>query len=580
MPKATSEKHRRRRDKENIFENLDLPPTTGALGTERPTLKRNKQEDVGRSALDRMPAQNAPVSSNVLPAHSDAPKAPPENLAGVPDLQLRGWRGAKEVKQLHVRPWVNSNVNAESSIHFCLHTGAYEWVHVNRDAISLVMWTGQKNATYDAAAVYPQDDADVNRRGQPDLERRTEWKAVRAGDPALMIDPDVGARGFFSRIEVIVNDQLVPTNNCLGTLFTQYPRVMAMFANENSKRRKPHFKLLDDWSFPAGGVGMSDVMTEATKPFSMKRFNDDQGKRIPVPLDGIFPFDLKAAIHQSVEQMLPQVLFIAPSTKLEVKLYFLPTRMECLFHDQVKRDNYYDTTKAIGNPANLRITIQSAVMEYNSVELFPAIHTQLMSEYREKKMAYWNFDIPRGQHQPLQSGSSYIESTFQIYPYCRSLIIAFQPDHATFPQAHTKRPLSGWSTFPKGCTKLQVEYAGVSLGGPFINFGIRGINNELSMRQYYNYLDELHLADNISFEDLFPASETKQSLVQYLVFDVRHLMLDRMQLLRVAMEFAGQDLSPTGQQIAVYTIHPNGRANVKNESMVGCEWVWDFLQSS
>lgn len=126
MPKATSEKHRRRRDKENMFENLDLPPTTGALGTERPTLKRNKQEDVGRSALDRMPAQNAPVSSNVLPAHSDAPKAPPENLAGVPDLQLRGWRGAKEVKQLHVRPWVNSNVNAESSIHFCLHTGAYE----------------------------------------------------------------------------------------------------------------------------------------------------------------------------------------------------------------------------------------------------------------------------------------------------------------------------------------------------------------------------------------------------------------------------------------------------------------------
>ena len=71
-----------------MLENLDLPPTTGALGTERPTLKRNKQEDVGRSALDRMPAQNAPVSSNVLPAHSDAPKAPPENLAGVPDLQL------------------------------------------------------------------------------------------------------------------------------------------------------------------------------------------------------------------------------------------------------------------------------------------------------------------------------------------------------------------------------------------------------------------------------------------------------------------------------------------------------------
>jgi len=557
---------------------LDLPPTTGALGNERRPEKRTRlDQEVGLSALSRLPSQNAPVSSNVLPAHSDAPKAPPENLAGVPDLQLRGWRGAKEVKQLEVTPWIASNLNSESNIHFCLHTGAYEWVHVNREAISLVVYTTAKNANYNANAVIAAGQPNA---GQPDLVNRTEWHATTRGSPALFLDPDVSGRGFFTRIEVIVNDQLVPTNNCLGTLFTQYSRVMAMFADENPKKRKRHFKELAEWNFPAQAGALNKIMMEATKPFSMKDYKDDKGQRIPVPLDGIFPFDLKASIHQSIEKVLPQVLFIAPSTKLEVKLYFMPTRMECLFHNQVKPTNYYDLAENVGDPHQLRMTIQSAVMEYTSVELFPAVHTELMSQYRAKKMAYWNFDIPRAQHQPIQSGASYVESTFQIYPYCRSLVIAFQPDYATFPQPHTKRPLSGWSTFPKGCTKLQVEYAGVSLGGPFINFGIRGVNNELSMHKYYNYLNELNLAGNFSFEELFPPSATSRSLIQYLVFDVRHLMLNRMQLLRIAMEFSGNDLSPTGHQIAVYSLHPNGRANVKNESMVGCEWVWEFMQTS
>lgn len=565
MPKHRDRKKRNR----EAADEAELPATTGALGTEKLRKRKRERKDVGNSALDRIPLQNAPVAGNVLPAHTDAPPPPSENLAGAPELQRNNWQGAKVVKQEHVRPWVNSNVNAESSIHFQLHTGAYEWVHFDRNSISVVLYTTYK---------YPQHDA-----ASADPIKQKEWHATTRGTPTFFLDPDVGARGFFGRVEVIINDQLVPTNGCLGTLFPHYSRVAALFANENPKRRKPHFKALSDWSFTQEGLA-KDIMKAATDAFAQRAYNHDAGRRLFVPLDGIFPFDTKSLISQAIENQLPQHLFIGPSTKFEVKLYFMPDRLETLFHNQLTSANYFKFPDAgaadVQKGYESRLTFQSTVMEYLSVELLPVKHANLMSRFRGNHMGYWNFDIPRSQHQPLVGGVSYTENTFPIFAYCRALVVLFLADHSTFYQAHTRRPLSAWSTFPEGCTKMEVEYANTKLGGPYINFGVRGDNNELSMSQYYNYLVGLGLGDNFTFDDLFPASTTARSLIQMLVFDVRHLMLNKVQLLRLGMEFSGASTSPTKTQIAVISIHPNGRANVKNMSDVGVEWDWSFLQSN
>ena len=556
---------KRKRNLEGSRGDNELPPRAGALGNEVPVKKKPPDS---LSVKDRSPPQNAPVASNVLPAHTEAPKPDSNNLAGAPELQLRGWSGAKEVQQKVINPWVNSNVNAESNIHFLLQTGAYEWIHVNRKAISVLMYTARVNANHDPAANDGQ--------GRADMERRATHHSVQRGEPHLMMDPDVGARAFFNRIEVIINDQVVPTNNCLGPLFTVYPRFQAVFAKEDPDHRKPHFKKLSDWDFGVAGLA-APVMQEATRPFNFTAWDDKQGQRVYVPLDGQFPFDIKTSINQAIENTLPQVLFIGPSTKLEVKLYFMPTRMEGLFHDQVNRDNYY-TQVNVGEPVQLELTLQAANMEYLSVELFPAVHTDLMSRYRGSTMAYWNFDIPRGQHQPLSAGVSYAENTFSIFPYARSILIAFMPNHATFVQGHTRRPLSGWSTFPSNCTKIQIEYGGVSLGGPYINFGVAGKRNEMSMHQYYDYLTQLGLASNIKFDDLFPPTAVERSLVQYFVFDVRHLLSEKNQHLRIGMEFSNVENSPEGYQVAVVSQHPNGRADVKNESPTGILWDWIFRQ--
>jgi len=574
--RSRSRRRRRHQDEEAV-----LPPTTGALGIERPKKKRRseKGEKVGTSALDRIPIQNPPVVGNVLPAHTDAPAPPPENLAGVPELQRNNWQGVESAKWEHVRPWVNSNLNAESSIHFVVHTGAYEWVHFDRNAVSVVLYTTYKNANYAAGAVIQAGQPDA---GQPHAFNRTEWPAAVRGTPAMFLDPDVGARGFFSRVEVIINDQLVPTNGCLGSLFPHYSRVSAIFGNERVKRRKAHFRKLSDWDF--GNLNTSEIMQAATEMFAQRSYNHDQGRRIYVPLDGVFPFDCKSGITQAIENVLPYELYLGPSTKFEVKLYFMPARVETIFHHELTREKYYQTegaANAVAKPAAMRLTFQSAVLEYLSLKLLAKNHIDLMARFRRGTSGgYWNFDIPRGQHQPLTGGVSYTENTFQIFAYCRALVILFLPDHGTFYQAHTNRPLAGWSVFPSGCTKIQVEYAGTSLGGPFVNFGIRGTNNELSMGQYYNYLVKLGLADNFTYDQMFPDNPDETSLVQYLAFDVRHLMLDKVQLLRLGMEFAGANTSPIKQQIAVISIHPNGRADVKNLSDGGVDWDWKFAQSN
>jgi len=562
-------KRKRPRNYEGSRGDMELPPRAGAIGNEVPT-KRKKADEL--SSKDRGPPQNAPSASNVLPAHTDAPKPSSENLAGAPELALRGWSGAKDVLQKSVQPWINSNVNAESHIHFQLQTGAYEWIHVNRKSISLLMYTARPNPNHDPAALLAN--------GQPNPQARATHHSVQRADPHVMIDPDVGGRSFFNRIEVIINDQVIPTNNCLGPLFTVYPRFQAIFAKEDVFHRKPHFKRLSEWGFNAPAIN-SAIMQEATRPFSFTAWNDKQGHRVYVPMDGQFPFDLKTYINQAIENTLPQVLFIGPSTKLEVKLYFMPTRLEGVFHNEVTRLNYYDMGgAALGDPTPLELTLQGANMEYLSVELYPTVHAELMSRHRGNKMAYWDFDIVRGQHQPLSANVSYAENIFTIFPYARSLLVAFMPNHATFVQAHTKRPLSGWSTFPRHCTKIHIEYGGVTLGGPYINFGVRGIRNELSMSQYYDYLTELGLATNLTFEDLFPSSDDEQSLVQYFVFDVRHLLAEKNQQLRIGMEFSNQDNSPDGYQVAVVSMHPNGRADVKNLSMTGIDWEWIFRQSN
>lgn len=540
-----------------------LPVTSGALGNEKPKKRPRQEPDLEKAAAERKAVQNEPSTSNVLPALRETPKPPSSNLAGIPELQLRSALGVRKTTKKSCRAMPFQETNASNCLHFALETGAYEWVHLSKNAVSMLLYTSIENT--------PVQGADT------DEGRATSW-STRRGTPHVMLDPDVGARSFFTRADVIINNVLVPTNNTLNQIFTTFPRYQAVFEPEDPKCRKPHFKKLSDWNY--ANVATSEVMKEATRFFSHSSWDDTQHIRVWVPLDGIFPFDTKAAIHQAIEGAPAQVLYLPPSTKIELKLYFHQQKTEALFHNEVNSGNYYDMTVAAAGwqVKTLRMTMEQAVMEYTAVELFPEQHTEQMKLYRGDRIGFWDYDIARAQHQSILSGTSYAEATFQIHPYCRSILIAFQPDHAVLVQPHKKRPLTGWSTFPAGCTKITCEYANTEIGNDLIRFGIQGINSELSMGQYYNYLKELRLAENFTMDDLFPRNDDR-SLVQYLVYDVRHLIARTMQTLRIGMEFNGTTTSPANHQVVCLSFHPNGRAEIQNHSSEGTEWQWTFLQT-
>ena len=542
----------------------ELPPTAGALGKEKARKRKKREPNVDDNDTERR--NNAPSARNVLPPKSYAPRPASKNLAGAPDLISRTDMGHKSRISKILSP--SSPSNELSHIHFMLQTGATEWVHFPKDSISMVIVAMVRNNNFDPNAVPPAANA-------------IEYNNCTRGAPTFMLDPDVSGRGLFTRAEVIINDKLVPTNDSLGQLFGHYARYQAIFESEEGRRKKKtHFKNLNEWAY--ANIGDSKIMTRATDMFANRNADDREGQRISVPMDGIFPFDLKSSIHSAIEGVSAQELFFPPSTKFEVKLYYQQSKMEFIFHNEVTAANYY-TDAAVGEPLQLRLTVKDIALEYISVELHPARFLAEMDRFRDKNMAYYEYDIPRAQYQSIAPNASFAENTFQINPYCRSLLIAFHPSRSVLYQPHQRRPLSGWSTYPFGCTKIQVDYAQQSLlGYGLINYGVRGTHSDTSMRQYYNYLTKLNLTDNFTFEELFPSNNAAghRSLIQYLLFDLRHLMLDKIQLLRIGMEFSNADQSPVDHQIVVVSIHPNGRANVINLSKEGIEWNWEFLQQN
>jgi len=557
----------------------ELPATAGALGNETLRKRSRKTGDDGngkkaRTAEER--SENPPSARNVLPVYKDTPLPSRTNPVGQPDLESRSDLGIKNRVTKVVPPWVTNNLNSESFIHFVVHSGQYEWIKFNPQSISMVIYMDFANANYDA-----QQDAATQENGN-------RYINSRAGVLNVLIDPDVAGRGFFTRAEVNVNNVPVPTNQCIGPLFTQYPRWQAVHAWEdpNEKKRRP-FVAAHELFFHADNHS-NPTYQAAIEPFDFVHWQRTDGRRLTVPLDGIFPFSMKSKIHQTLENVKEEDLYLPPDTVVEIKLYYQRLKTECLWHDGLAETPMrYWGNQLPRAPLQYRLTVQSATLEYESIELFPLKHAELMEKFRRGVPGHYNFDIPRGQHQSITAGQSYTENTFQIHPYARTLIVAFLPDHACFPQEAKRRPLTGFSTFPENCSRMTIEYANNRnlICESYVNFGMDRDSQHISKHMVYQYLKRNRCASNFTFDELFPDGSQKReagdrkSLIQEFVFDLRHMLSEKSQLLRIGMEFTGNAGSPANMQIAVVSVHPNGRANVQNARHDGIDWVWEFLPS-
>ena len=300
---------------------------------------------------------------------------------------------------------------------------------------------------------------------------------------------------------------------------------------------------------------------------------------MPVYLEGIFPFDLKNRTLESIDHREEPNLYFPPDTCITIKLHAHRTKMESIFHPEIANnlDQYWNRAANVGNYDNLgiRFTIQDAVLNYQSVKLHPLQHVDLMNAYR-RGIAQYDYDRVCGQHTPLMPDLSLTENRFQIDPFARLIYVLFLPDYATFCIDALRRPLSGLSRFPEGCTNMSLNFASEEnlIHERLENFGIPGRRVDNGKTVYWVGLKESGIT-SATFEQWFPKQANEYSVIQALVVDLRNNSSQKMETLTLRMEFSGANRSPQHQQIVVLSVHPTGQLQCAMDNNTG-RWIWNF----
>jgi len=498
----------------------------------------------------------------------DTVHLPGFNLAGRPEALKSKDGGVKRNEVKCVGPYHTSNVNTESYWHFVVRSNKNEWIRFNPDSLSVLVYGTHDNPNYAEASPDPR------------LKARKIALQAGTGNPLMYLDPSVMGTGFIHRVDVTINNVQVPTNSAINGLLLHYVRCSRVYNHQ----ARDYFATNKDISIqPNAGAaaltrsGMSSAMKKAVSAFDYFDPLTNKGTRIPVYLDGQFPFDRRNKTLESIDRQREQNLFFPPDTTVEIKLHVYRGKNEAIFHHQLTLPDYFSTTKLeVDAPnADILLTFQDVTLEYESVELKASEHVKAMKQYLDGGVGMYDYDIVRGQHQAMETGQSTTQSIFQIAEYCRLIYILYIPDWATFPMERSRKPLSAFSRFPANCTGISIGFAGERnlITQKFENFGKEGVNDEISKKIYHHHLTTNRMI-NAAFEKFFPREEEEYSLIQAFVLDVKHLMSDKTEMLTIQHEFA-TETSPAKQQVVCISVHPNGRATCRSGASQ-FEWIWSF----
>ena len=540
--------------------------------------KKRSSKSKGSSGGKKKKQKSGFVGPDFLP--TDRPTPPvlsAMNLAVRPDLEAKSSTGVKLLKTKTVTPHHQTNINDESTMHFIIRSRRDEWIRFNPDCLSLVVF-----GTYDQPGYVAPGAGEAAAAGAAGAARHS----LRAyeGLPELYLDPSVMGTSFFYKVDVSINNVAVPTNHCLGELVLHYTRCCRLY----NRNPGPAFYKTSDVSF-TGRNNLSSAMKAAADAFDYVSWNRATGSRIPVFLDGHFPFDCRNRTLESIDNTKEQNMYFPPDTSVEIKFHLYRDKGNAIFNHVTNNvtnfganvaASYWSSERAARWGNGHALTLQSAELAYESCELHADGHEKSMSLFRNGGIASYYYDIPRGQHQTLTAGQSFTENTFQIMAYARLVYILFLPNWATFPMEATRRPLSAFSRYPENCSSMRIGFAGEKnlVVDKFVNFGMRGTNSELSKKLLFQYFKSLRVFAG-NFEDLFPRYDTEHSLVQGFVFDLKDYSSPNTEHLNIQCEFAGAGgvTSPADIQIVVFSVHPNGKATCKQADNP-FSYIWNFTQ--
>lgn len=503
--------------------------------------------------------------------YSDAPRVETKNLAGRPDSLLRSeYKVRKNLVKIATPFHQSQNLGVETYLHFVVSSNRNEWMQLKPDSLSLVLYGTMLNPDYNAEGATAK------------IQARRHSLCARTGTPRMFIDPSVQLTGLVSHVEVTIDNVPVPTNSAIQDLMVHYVRYNRIFC----KNPGPVLARTRQVTFTKTGAEMESPMTEAVAPFDYKAWNSRDGSRATLFLDGVFPFSTKNRTLEDIENVRAENLWLPPDTTVDIRVYLHRSKMEAIFHSGINSiSEYFDKDHVTNAPVDEpQLTIESASLEYETVELNQQDHVQCLKDFSKGGYGSYRYDIPRGQHQTLAGGTSYTENIFQIMPFAKLAYIAFLPDWATIVMEAKRKPVSGLSRFPANASRIEVSFASEPLVvKEFENFGMRSSTHEATKKIYYQYLKKIG-ATSLSFEDFFPrhvqegAYVADESMIQVFVFELSNHLSAKSELLKICCTFGGGNTSPEQTQVVVITVHPNGEARCKR---IGEDrWEWSFAQNA
>ena len=484
------------------------------------------------------------------------------NLAGRPGLlqAKEEGTGIKSVTKKICRPTSQSTINTDTEWTFAVTSHKGEFIRFFANSMTVSLYSTQANAAYNAVGA--------------DAQIRARRHSTRAMDnqPKIFFDPSVMGTSIIKSVRVSINGVPVQSNNFVDPHLMHYVRCARIF----NSHPEPFLAKENSMDMGATRNDHSLAMKTALRPFDHISWEDTRANRVPIYLDGIWPFDHQNRTVESIDKKPEPPLYLPPDSRLEITVELHRDKFAGVFHNNCNTYANYFVDAGNRDASTVITTIQDVLLEYESCELTSKEHDEVIKQYREGKVGNYDYDIVHSQHQILDQGVAYCVKWFQVQPHCRLAYVLFLKNHSVFYMAGQNRPISAWSRFPANCTNLKINFSSTTglITEDLINFGINSTQNEISKKIYFDYLTSNHMFVG-TMDDLFSNERNNQSIVQIIPLDLKHLDSAKTERLCVELKFANANLSPEGYQILVLTVHPNGRAVCSADKNVH-DWKWEF----
>lgn len=528
--------------------------------------KRNHLEPIISADGDIYPKQSKAIkkrNKEAKPARLPNSEIPTPisgfNLAGRPRQADEKIGGIYQILQKHAKPTVSGDLNSSSYWQFRITSSNREWFRFNVDSLSMVLYGSYTNPGYATST-----------NASPAIEK-APTHALRAlkVKPNIFFDPSVLATTFISSVDVSINNVPVPTNSNLCNFLPHYARLSQVFTHKAVNYASNNDQLKNT------GNSTNPIYNAGAHYLDYGLWTSKEGKRIPIHLHGIFPFECTNRSRAALTYHSNDNLFFPPGTQVDIRVNLLPEKNKLIFTgDHLDlQDAYYTSTPTTYTPADLTLSVQDVSLSYETYILDEAHHLKCLAEFQKGMSAKYDYDIVYTSYQCIPSNQSYASNDVQISPYCALLYILFLPDHGLFFTPSQNKPPSAFSRFPPNCTKMKLKFNGIPLICDEIeNPGIANNHTELSKRALFNYLVSKRLY-NGTFEQFFP--NHLGAMNQCFVVDMENQKSQMVGILNIETYYNASK-STSEKQILVFSIHSNGRAEAKLLNKVDYNYEWEF----